>query len=80
MRSACAGVRSVMNTGRVLVLTLVVLAVALLPLAVLTALGAHQRGLGMPGAVCSGLFFPVSWLVWYVKDERPYGRGHRPAV
>jgi hypothetical protein len=46
------------------------------PLALLTALGAHRRGLAIPLAAVTGLLFPVTWTVWYVRDERPY-RGVR---
>jgi hypothetical protein len=46
------------------------------PLALLTALGAHRRGLAIPLAAVAGLLFPVTWTVWYVRDERPY-RGVR---
>ena len=47
------------------------------PLALLTALGAHQRGLALPLAALTGLFFPVTWTVWYVRDEHPYRRVRR---
>lgn len=52
---------------------LVALAVALLigvvlaPM-VLTVLGARQRRTSWPRAVVSGLFFPVTWAVWYRAD------------
>ena len=39
---------------------------------VLTGLGARRRGAGWPLAMVSGLAFPVTWAVWYVRDERPY--------
>ena len=38
----------------------------------LTAWGAHRRGRGTVAAVVSGLLFPFTWAVWYVKDERPF--------
>ena len=63
-----------------LLVTLLVLAAVSLPLALLTALGAHQRGLAMPAALLTGLCYPVTWTVWYVKDEHPYRRAHRHAV
>jgi hypothetical protein len=62
---------------------LLALAAVSLPLALLTALGAHQRGLAMPLVVLTSLFYPVAWIVWYVRDEHPYRRYrriHRPAV
>ena len=60
-----------------LIVGLLVLAAVVLSLAVLTALGAHRRGLAAPRAAVAGLFFPVTWSVWYVRDEHPYQRTHR---
>jgi hypothetical protein len=49
-----------------------VLAGGLLALVILTGLGAHRRGLaGLPASL-AGLFFPVTWVVWYLRDEHPY--------
>ncbi len=45
---------------------------AFVPLFVLTAIGARRRGQPFPVAVLVGLFFPVTWLVWYVRDMSPY--------
>lgn len=53
---------------------LLLLAVVVLPLVVLTALGARRRGRALPQAVLAGLFFPVTWVAWYVRDEHPYRR------
>ena len=47
-------------------------AVALAPF-VLTAIGMHARGHGVPVSVLAGLAFPLTWVVWYVLDEEPYG-------
>lgn len=47
-------------------------AVALLALAVLTALGSLRRGARLPAAALSGLFFPVTWVLWYLRDVHPY--------
>lgn len=47
-------------------------AVALLALAVLTALGSMRRGARLPAAALSGLFFPVTWVFWYLRDVHPY--------
>ena len=47
-------------------------AVALLALAVLTALGSMRRGARLPAAALSGLFFPVTWVLWYLRDVHPY--------
>jgi hypothetical protein len=30
-----------------------------------------HRGVGVPLAVLAGLVFPVTWTVWYVRDQRP---------
>ena len=56
---------------------LVILGAVAVPLPLLTALGAHQRGLAIPLAAVAGLFVPVSWTVWYVRDEHPYRRVRR---
>ncbi len=50
------------------------LALVLLPLPVLTALGAHRRGAGPALALIAGLFFPITWTAWYLRDEHPYRR------
>jgi len=47
-------------------------AVALLALAVLTALGSMRRGARLPAAALSGLFLPVTWVLWYLRDVHPY--------
>lgn len=47
-------------------------AVALLALAVLTATGSYRRGARLPLAALSGLFFPVTWVLWYLRDVHPY--------
>ena len=39
----------------------------------LTAVGARRRGQVWRFAWLSGLFFPVSWLIWYLVDERAAG-------
>lgn len=49
----------------------------LLALAALTALGARRRGRGLTAAVAAGLFFPVTWFVWYLCDEHPFQRRPR---
>jgi hypothetical protein len=50
------------------------LLVAYLGLAAFTAAGARRRGLSAWLAAVCGLFFPVTWTVWYLVDERPFGR------
>jgi hypothetical protein len=62
-----------------LLAVLAVLAVALL-LAVLTALGAHARGQSIALSAVAGAFFPVTWAVWYVRDEHPYRKVHGRAA
>jgi hypothetical protein len=57
-----------------MVAVVVLLSVGWPSLAVLTALGARERGAAMPVAVVAGLFFPVSWVAWYVRDEYPHRR------
>jgi hypothetical protein len=57
-----------------------VLAGALLAVVILTGLGAHRRGLAALPAALAGLFSPVTWTVWYLRDERPYGSAHRHAA
>lgn len=57
-----------------LALTAVVLVLLLGPPAVLTAVGARRRGNGAALSVVAGLAFPVTWAVWYVRDEHPYAR------
>ncbi len=53
------------------VMTLCVLGAVAVPLALLTGLGAARRGGSRPLVVLSGLLFPVTWVVWYLRDERP---------
>ena len=55
------------------VLTLVP-AVLSLGIAVLTAVGSRRRGSSVPVAALSGVFFPIVWVAWYVRDVRPYAR------
>jgi hypothetical protein len=40
-----------------------------LALAGLTAVGERRRGHGTGVAVVAGLFFPVTWVAWYLRDE-----------
>jgi len=63
-----------------LVVGVLVLVAITLPWAVLTGLGAHRRGAGIPMAFLLGAFFPLTWVAWYVRDERPYRRADRRAV
>ncbi|MDT9592537.1 hypothetical protein RDV89_05625 [Nocardioides zeae] len=54
----------------VLVLITAVPALAVLALAVLTAIGARRRGGGWPVVVASGALFPLAWVAWYLVDDR----------
>jgi hypothetical protein len=47
-----------------------------LVLMVLTAIGGRTRGGRPVTAVLAGLFFPVAWTAWYIRDES-YGVPHR---
>ena len=62
------------DTAGMPIVGILLLAVLALPQVVLTACGAHRRGVGMPHSVLAGLFFPATWVVWYVHDEHPYRR------
>lgn len=42
----------------------------------LTAVGERHRGHGIPLAVAAGIFFPVTWAVWYLRDERAARTAH----
>ncbi len=48
-----------------------------LSMPVLTCVGARRRGAGVAAALVAGIFFPVTWAVWYARDERPYRSRHR---
>ena len=56
----------------VLVLVLAVPALLVLVLGVLTGVGSRHRGARWSLAMVSGLFFPVTWVAWYVRDQRPF--------
>ena len=49
-----------------------VMGAALLVLMGLTATGESRRGHRIVLALAAGLFFPVAWTVWYLRDEHPY--------
>lgn len=56
------------------VAALTAVAISLGALVGLTALGQRRRGHSWGVAVIAGLFFPITWAVWYVRDEQPYRR------
>jgi hypothetical protein len=43
----------------------------------LTAVGERRRGHSIALTVAAGVFFPITWAVWYLRDERPSRRAHR---
>lgn len=55
----------------VLVALLVSALVVIAALVVLTGAGSRRRGAGWPATIVSGLLFPLAWVVWYARDERP---------
>lgn len=58
-----------------MITALVIMSAVPLGLMVLTAVGAHRRGDELVLAVLSGLVFPLTWIAWYVTDNRRAGRG-----
>ena len=48
-------------------------AVAWLAIGSLTASGARRRGQCWRYVWLSGLIFPLTWVIWYVADERAAG-------
>lgn len=53
------------------------LVASVLVLMVLTGLGQTRRGASALTAVVAGVAFPVTWMIWYLRDERPYADSHR---
>lgn len=49
---------------------MLLLTVPVLALAALTALGEHRRGASLPVVLGAGIFFPCTWVSWYVRDRR----------
>jgi hypothetical protein len=54
------------------VAVVLVIVAGLLALMALTAQGASRRGSAVMPSLLAGLFFPVTWVAWYVRDEHPY--------
>lgn len=54
-----------------LVVGVAVPGLAVVALAVLTALGARRRGAGRRLAGVAAIAFPVTWVVWYLRDGHP---------
>ncbi|GAA4718799.1 hypothetical protein [Nocardioides conyzicola] len=53
-----------------LVVLLVVVLAGLVAFAALTALGERRRGGSPAVALVAGVFFPLTWMAWYVRDAR----------
>lgn len=49
-----------------------VMGAALLALMGLTATGERRRGHGIALVLAAGFFFPITWVVWYLRDEHLY--------
>lgn len=49
----------------------------LLAVAALTAVGERRRGGRIALMVLAAVCFPVTWVVWYVRDQHPFQRAHR---
>jgi hypothetical protein len=61
-----------------LVLLLLLAAIGVLAL-MMTGEGGWRRGESVPVAVLAGVSFPITWAVWYVRDEHlqtSYGRSN----
>ena len=52
---------------------LVLLALAWVPLGVLTVFGARRRGRRWRTAWLAGPLFPLTWAIWYFIDDRAAG-------
>jgi hypothetical protein len=46
------------------------MAVALVLLMVLTGIGQLRRGGGSTTVGLAAVFFPITWMIWYVVDRR----------
>lgn len=59
-----------MSQNRAMLLVLYLFAASVVALMVLTGTGQDRRGGRAGFVVLAGLFFPITWVVWYVKDRR----------
>ena len=50
-------------------------ALAVGALMALTSFGQRRRGHGLWAALLAGVFFPIAWAVWYLRDEHPRRAG-----
>ena len=62
------------DTGIMVIVSAVVIGIIVLAVVTLTAAGSRRRGTGISLAVVAGLCFPITWVVWYLRDQRPYRR------
>lgn len=62
------------HTGIIVIVSAVLIGVIVLAVVTLTAAGSRRRGTGVSLAVAAGLCFPITWVVWYLRDQRPYRR------
>jgi hypothetical protein len=56
----------------VIAVAVLFLGTLLVGIMVLTATGQRRRGHGLAAALLAGLFFPIAWTAWYLRDEHPY--------
>ena len=56
------------------IISIVVLGSIVLAFATLTAVGSRRRGAHISLAILAGVCFPVTWVIWYVRDQRPFRR------
>lgn len=56
----------------------VALGMGALSLMYLTGLGEHRRGASTGVVALAAIFFPITWVAWYAKDDLPGRRNvHR---
>lgn len=53
------------------------LGAVLLTLMGLTSAGERRRGGGLGVTVAAGIFFPITWVVWHLRDEQSFRAGRR---
>lgn len=46
-------------------------AIIVIPLSIITFMGQRKRGGGIFIAATSAIFFPVTWVAWYIADGMP---------
>jgi hypothetical protein len=58
------------------IFSIAVLGLIVIAVAALTAVGERRRGGHISLAVVAGVCFPVTWVIWYVRDQHPFRRAH----